>query len=209
MEAWNRVKAHPFWYGAGAILIALVPIFDYEIRNGLLSLGKWFLCLLASMWGWLWDSQSISLPGWLWVIAGVVSVVGLIGTGLLVLAATSGSNESAGSPAQPTFVEMRFKNANWRWGWVMHSGLWEATNISSFCPVCDRMLVHYCDYTSEVVFVCEGCREQGLPGDRIERPKEIARIQGIIVDAAIDVVKREIHYRARQMDKHQPHTQDS
>ena len=199
-NVWDRVKAHPFLYGV-SLVAALVGVFESETRSGLLYFfGTWIPDLLVPLWDWLLNSHS--LPGWAWVIAGILSTGGLLGAAVLV--AVSISSESDTKPEEtPAFVKMHFKGAVWRWQWEVRNNVWNAIDITAFCPVCDRVLVWGIGLNN-VVFSCEGCPQefhQGLYGDKVGQNKEITRIPGHTSDDAFDHVKREIHHRARLESK--------
>ncbi|WP_218165835.1 hypothetical protein [Serratia proteamaculans] len=160
---------------AGAILLTFPAIRELGIK-----LFKWVLSGLA--WCWEMLSTSHSLPGWLWVLVLILSLIGLLS---IIISFKSATIETDYKSYTTDFIY----NAKWRWSWEGNS----ITNLWCFCPYCDATLV-YDDSSCQSIysdnrktdFICENCNH-----------KTVASIPGGNKHFTIGVIEREIGRRIR------------
>ena len=137
---------------------------------------------------WLWASMfsNYSLPGWLVLIAGVLSLLGILAVVLLLILRLQSQ------PNHVNYTEDLLYGAKWRWSWKGNkiSDLW------CFCPTCDAQLV-YSEGFAETLFICERCPPDRTDGHRRSPGRVIATIQGGDRQYALAAAEREILRRIR------------
>ena len=158
------------------------------------SLRAYVISILSWLWEhivWCWEMliTSYYLPGWVWLITGVLALIGLIN---IYIAIKGDSGESE----YKKYVEDLIYGAKWRWDW-------RGNNISNtwcFCPTCDATLVYddsscrsFYASIKKTDFICENCNNQ-----------VIASVEGGNKDYAIGAAEREINRRIRtgEYEKH-------
>ncbi|UAN44769.1 hypothetical protein KGP17_20365 [Serratia sp. JSRIV001] len=163
-----------------SVIAGVILLFFPVIRGLIVKLFKWVYSGL--MWCWEMLVASHSLPGWIWLIAFIFSLIGLVNVLILF---KSPATESG----YKSYTSDLIYNAKWRWNWVGNN----ITNLWCFCPHCDATLVYddsSCQraYANNIRtdFICENCNH-----------KIVASIPGGNNYYATGVIEREIGRRVR------------
>ena len=187
----------------------------HPVRNGIIAIiatvvGGLILSALPQMRGfvadaiswawagvtWIWTAliSYYSMPGWAFLIIGLLALVGLVSVFVGIYVVLRPENE----PEYKNYTEDILYGAKWRWSWT--GG--KISNLLCFCPGCDAQLV-YSESYSETAFICERCPPNEL--DRYRSPYHYARSQGRVVATvkggnryyAVSAAEREILRRIR------------
>lgn len=164
-----------------ATILSLASIVFPEVRASLVQLLSWAWSGVMWVWGSL--NASYSMSGWVWLLAGILSLIGMLN---IYFGIRDVNNLE--EPEWKAYVEDVIQGLKWRWEWVggRVTGLW------CFCSFCDATLVYdesscysYITNDNKTDFRCENC------GDRV-----VASMSGN-KNFAIGTVEREIHRRIR------------
>ena len=179
---------------------------SHPVRNGIIAtvVGGLILYAIPSLRGffvemmsrvcagviWVWAAlvSNYSVPGWVLLITGLFTLVGLVVGLVLLCVVLRPQNE----PAHRNYTGDMLYGAKWRWSWNGN----EISNLWCFCPTCDAQLVYSEDFT-ETNFICERC-----PSNIEDRPyrsqgRVIATVKGGDRYYAVNAAKREILRRIR------------
>lgn len=163
-----------------SVIAGVILLFFPVIRELIVKLCKWVYSGL--MWCWEMLVASHSLPGWMWLIAFILSLIGLVNIFILF---KSPAAESEIKSYTSDFIY----NVKWRWDWIGNS----ITNLWCFCPHCDATLVYddsSCQrlYTENIRtdFICENCNHT-----------VVASVPGGNKQYVIGAIEREIDRRIR------------
>ena len=184
----------------------------HPVRNGIIAtvVGGLILSALPQMrsfwadvmsWAWagvtwIWTAliSYYSMPGWAFLIVGLLALVGLVGILVGIYVVLRSENE----PEYKNYTEDRLYGAKWRWSWTAG----KISNLWCFCPSCDLQLV-YSESIYETAFICERCPSNEL--DRYHYHHHYDRPQGRVVTTvkggdryyAVSAAEREILRRIR------------
>ena len=177
-------RTHPVRNGiiatvVGGLVLSAIP----PLRGFVLEALSWGSVGIT----WIWETvvSHYSMPGWAFLIIGLLSFIGLVQI-CRVLAP-----KTMGVPGYRSYVEDKLDGAVWRWSWSGN----RISNLWCFCPTCDAQLVPGAG-DDETHFICERCppderhRHHGFPG------RVVANIRGDRL-YALGVVEREILRRIR------------
>lgn len=172
---------------------------SHSIRNGIIATvaGGLILAALGLVWppaktALHWCAQALeaiwqalistySVPGWLVLLLGLVSLIAMA-----ILIAQLARNNTP-SPSHLSYIKDSIHGVNWHWSWTS-SGI---ANLWSTCPTCQGQLVFInnpdAPYISNprVKLLCENCNHV------------ITEIKGIDHSYALASVEREILRRLR------------
>ncbi|MBA7495279.1 hypothetical protein ES702_05861 [subsurface metagenome] len=176
----SEKESHPVRNGiiatvvGGIMLSAIPPLREYALK------------VLGWIWSgvvWVWEAliSGYSIPGWVLLILGLLSIIGVVN---IYLAIRSGDE-----PEFMKYTEDFIYGAKWRWSWAGNT----ITNLWCFCPKRDAQLVYDDSSCRNILsdvrktdFICERC------GNKV-----IASISGGDKNYAIGAAEREILRRIR------------
>ena len=164
----------------GLILSAILP----QSRDFLVDAMSWVWAAISWIWAALISHYSI--PGWVFLIIGLLALAGLVRLCMVFWP----QNEQA----YKNYTEDMLYEAKWRWSWDGS----QISNLCCFCPRCDAQLVYSEDYIhGKTDFICERCPPDGP--DLPDRPhgRVVATVNGDRYYHAVGAVEREILRRIR------------
>lgn len=179
----------------------------HPVRNGIIAtvVGGLILALILQLGGFLADTVSwawsavvwtwtalvsrYSVPGWILLTIGLLSVLGVV----WILVALWPQNE----PAYRSYTEDMLYGAKWRWSWAGS----EISDLWCFCPTCDAQLVYNEGGFTETHFICERCPPTGPDRHYRSHGRVVATVPGGDRYYALGAAKREILRRIRTSEK--------
>lgn len=158
----------------GGVVLLSIPV----LRGYFVTFSNWIWSLLIRCWKALLESYAV--PGWIWLIIGVLAIIGII--------AIFSSLRSAPEPEFKSYVTDMIFGAQWRWCWAGN----QISDLWCYCPTCDATLVYndsscrglYGSHHTD--FICENC------GDQV-----VSKVAGGNKGYAVGAAEREIHRRIR------------
>ena len=176
------------------------------ILSAILMLSGFFIEAISWGWAgviWLWGGleSDYSLPGWAFLIFGLLALIGLV----VVVAFLYDIFRSKEEPAYRKYTEDMLNGAKWRWSWNGD----KISNLWCFCPSCDAQLVYHDNYENmhaNTDFICERCSSNETGNYYRSQGRVVATVRGD-KDYALDAVKREILRRIRT-DEHVSYSHD-
>ena len=186
MEPVANKHSHPVRNGiiatvVGGLILSAIP-----------SLRGFLVEVMSRAWTgaiWVWTAliSDYSVPGWVLLITGLFTLVGLVVGLVLLCVVLRPQNE----PADRNYTEDMLYGAKWRWRWSWIGK--DILDLWCFCPICDAELVVYGEGFTTTNFACERC-----PPDRANRHyRVIATVSGSNRYHAVSAAKREILRRIR------------
>ena len=174
----------------GTVIGGLILHFIPQFRGFLAELMSWSWAGISWIWAALISSHS--MPGWAFLIVGLLAFVGITKVGVIVLTVLLPSSE----PLFISYTEDRLYGAIWRWSWVggRISRLW------CFCPICDAQLV-CAENIGETNFICDRCPPNGPDGLYPSHGRVVATVKGGDRYYAVGAAEREILRRIRTNDR--------
>ena len=166
----------------GGLILSAIPM-----------LRGFFMEALSRAWAgvvWLWDAlkSDYSLPGWAFLILGLLALVGL----MVAVAFLYDIFRPQKAPAYREYTEDMFHGVKWRWSWNGN----KISNLWCFCPTCDAELIAVKVFR-DTNFICEHCPPDSE--DYYHHPPR-CRVVSVVTgnrDYAIDAAEREILRRIR------------
>lgn len=141
---------------------------------------------------WIWTAliSYYSMPGWAFLIVGLLALVGLVGILVRIYVVLRSQNE----PEYKKYTEDILYGAKWRWSWTAG----KISNLWCFCPNCDAQLVYSEDY-NKTDFICERCPPNELDRYYYDRSqgRVVATVEGGNRYYAVSAAEREILRRIR------------
>ena len=171
---------HPAMIGVISTVIGGLILYEVELLHNLI------VKILSSIrYGVLvcWDAlmSDYSINGWLILIFGLFSIVGL----LLVMVRLYSLLKPQTKREYLNYTEDFIYGAKWRWSWNQN----RISNLWCYCPSCDAQLI-YQEELIDTHLICEWCTH----GQQF--PKSTAILRGNW-NYARDATKREISRRVR------------
>ncbi len=179
---------------------------SHPVRNGIIAtvVGGLILSAIPSLRGflgemmsrvwagviWVWAAlvSDYSVPGWVLLITGLFTLVGLVVGLVLLYVVLRPQNELA----HRNYIEDMLYGAKWRWSWNGN----EISNLWCFCPICDAQLV-YSEGFTETNFICERCPPDRADHHYRSQGRVIAKVEGGDRYYAVNAARREILRRIR------------
>ena len=171
---------------AGGLVLSFIP----QFRGFLIELMLWVWAGIS--WTWTFLISDHSVPGWAFLIIGLLALAGITTIGVVICAALSPKSE----PEYMNYTEDMLYGAKWRWSWV--GG--RISNLWCFCPICDAQLV-YAEGFGETNFICERC-PSGEPDHLYpSHGRVVATVRGGDRYYAVSAAEREVFRRIRTGEK--------
>lgn len=170
----------------GGLILSALP----QIRGFLADAMSWAWAGVT----WIWTAliSYYSMPGWAFLIVGLLALVSLVGILVGIYVVLRPKNE----PEYKNYTEDILDGAKWRWSWTAG----KISNLWCFCPSCDAQLV-YSESYGEPAFICERCppNEFNRYHCHYDRPqgRVVTMVKGSNIYYAVSAAEREILRRIR------------